>query len=151
MKHFLAPFLCLTLLTAVFTGCSSPNITEGLKVELTRIARSDDGSVQVSWRLMNPNIVSYLVAQTNHRIYLNGTLIGTVEDKDAVAMPAQTNVDRISRLAPGGSAGTQAVNEALSAGSAAYRTETSIIVRLYGETTDKSSLSSRGTVPVVKK
>lgn len=148
MKRFFIPFFSLLLLA----GCSSNNtITVGLKVELTGIARGNDGTTQVSWRIVNPNIVSYLVDETTHRIYLNGTLVGTIQEKGAMAIPAQTNANRTTRLVPSGAAAEHTLSEAIAAGTATYRTESIIIIRLYGDKTDKSNLTSAGKVPVTAK
>ncbi|MBI2813142.1 MAG: hypothetical protein HYX71_02520 [Opitutae bacterium] len=148
MKKILVPVLLLLLLA----GCSSSNtITVGLKVELTNIARSQDGATQVSWRIVNPNIASYLVDETTHRIFLNGTLIGTIHEKEAVAIPAQNHASRATRLNIAGAGGERALADALAAGSAAYRTDSIIVIRLYGDSTDKSSLTSSGKVTVTAK
>jgi hypothetical protein len=40
---------------------------------------------------------------------------------------------------------------AASAGSAAYRVESSITIRLFGESTERTSLASSGTVPITSK
>ncbi len=148
MKKYFAPVLLLLLLA----GCSSNNtITVGLKIELTGIARSHDGTTQVSWRIVNPNIVSYLVDETTHRIYLNGTLVGTTQENEAMAIPAQTNANRTTKLVTAGAAAERTLSEAIAAGTATYRTESIIIIRLYGDKTDKSSLTSAGKVPVTAK
>ena len=148
MKKFLIPFFLLLLLA----GCSSNNvITVGLKVELTSIACGGDGTTQVAWRIVNPNIASYLVDGTTHRIYLNGTLVGTINDKEAVAIPAQNNANRTAKLLSAGTTGERALTDALAAGSASYRTESTVVIRLYGDATDKSSLSSTGKVTVMAK
>ncbi len=147
MKKFLIPFFLLLLLA----GCSSSNnntITVGLKIELTGLARSNDGTTLVSWRIVNPNIVSYLVDETTHRIYLNGTLVGTTQEKEVMAIPAQTNANRTTRLVTSGTTAERTLSEAIAASPATYRTESIIIVRLYGDRTDKSSLTSAGKVPV---
>jgi LEA14-like dessication related protein len=123
----------------------------GLQVELTGVNRAGDGRTQVSWRILNPNIVPYLVAQANHRIYLDGVLIGTVNDRDALAVPAQSKPERSSELKVAGSAAERALTAAVAAGSAAYRLDSSVMIRLYGDSTDKSELHSAGSVPVTAK
>ena len=65
MKKFLAPFFLAIWFTAFSAGCGSGNTTTvGLQVELTGIARTSDGVTKLSWRVVNPNIVPYLVAAT---------------------------------------------------------------------------------------
>lgn len=152
MKQYLAP-LCLTLLFAfVAAGCGGPNTTTvGLNVELGGVSRSGDGKVEATWRVVNPNIVPYLVAQATHRVYLDGVLVGTVSSKDALAVPARSKAEQNSPLLLAGPAAERAVTAAAAAGSAAYRMESTIIVRLYGDSTDKTELRGAGTVKVTAK
>lgn len=152
MKKFLTPLFLVTLL-ALFAGCSSTsnNTTAGVKIELTGVARASDGRTRVSWRVANPNVISYLVSQATHRVYLNGVLIGTVHDREPFAVMPQAHTDRTSPLASAGPAGDSALATAAAAGSAAYRVESAIVVQLYGEMIDKSNLTATGTVPVTAK
>jgi hypothetical protein len=152
MKKFLTPFLLVSLLALLGTGCSSSNtITVGLKVELTALVRAGDGTTRVEWRVVNPNVVSYLLAQSTHRVFLDGTLVGTITDKDAMALPAQNHSARSTTLSSDGAAAERALAAAASAGSAAYRVESTVVVRLFGDSTERTSLSSSGTVPVTSK
>ena len=153
MKKFLTPFFLVTLL-ALVAGCNSSrnnNTTAGVKIELTGLARASDGSTRVSWRVANPNVISYLVSQATHRIYLNGVLVGTVKDREPLAVTAQAHTDVTSAMTSAGPAGDSALAAAASAGSAAYRVESAIVVQLYGEMIDKSDLTATGTVPVTAK
>ena len=152
MKQLITPFLLLGLLAALITGCSSGQIvTVGLKVELIRIQRAGDGSAQVTWRVNNPNVVAYLLSETRHRIYLNGTLVGTAVDAEPTAFPAQSSVDKTAKLTLAGSAAERGLSEAVAAGSASYRVDTQVIVRIYGDSIEKGNLSHTGTVPVTGK
>jgi LEA14-like dessication related protein len=152
MKKLLTPFSLLSLLVAFVAGCGGPNTTTvGLQVELTGVKRAGEGSASVSWRVVNPNVVSYLVAQTNHRVYLDGVLVGTINDRDALAVPAQSKPERTSALVIAGPAAERALAAAAAAGSAGYRLESVVTIRLYGENTDKTDLRSSGTVPVTGK
>ncbi len=152
MKKFLTPLFLVSLLALLGTGCSSSNtITAGLRVELPGIARTGDGTTRADWRVVNPNVVSYLLAQSTHRVYLDGTLVGTITDKDAMALPAHNHSARSTTLSSDGAAGERVLTAAASAGSAAYRVESTVIIRLYGDSTERTSLSSTGTVPVTSK
>lgn len=149
MKKFLTPFFLASLLTLLGAGCSSSNtITAGLKVELTNIARAGDGTNRVDWRVVNPNVVSYLLAESTHRVYLDSVLVGTISDKDAMALPANNHSARSTKLKSDGAAAERALAAAATAKSASYRVESSFIIRLYGDSTERSSLSSTGTVPI---
>ena len=152
MKQLITPFLLLGLLAAVLTGCNSGQVvTVGLKVELIGIQRAGDGTTQVTWRVNNPNVVSYLLSETRHRIYLNGALIGSVVDTEPTAFPAQGHVDKTGKLVLAGAAADRPLSEAATAGSASYRVDSQVIVQLYGDMTEKGSLSHSGTVPVTSK
>ncbi len=152
MKKFLTPFFLVSLLALLGTGCSSSNtITAGLKVELTALARAGDGTTRADWRVVNPNVVSYLLAQSTHRVYLDGVLVGTITDKDAMALPAHNHSARSTTLASAGPAADRTLAAAAAAGSAAYRVESTVIIRLYGDSTERTSLSATGTLPVTTK
>jgi len=152
MKKFLAPLFLLSLFVAFTAGCSSTgNIMVGLKVELTGIDRAGDGSPQVAWRLVNPNVVPYLVAKVTHRVYLDGVLVGTIANDEAAAVPARSNLDRRHALQLAGPAAERALGAAGAAGSAAYRVESVLTIRLYGDNLEKASLTAAGTVPVTGK
>lgn len=152
MKKFPAPFFLASLLALLGTGCSSSNtITAGLKVELTGLVRAGDGTTRADWRVVNPNVVSYLLAQSTHRVYLDGTLVGTITDKDAMALPAHNHSARSATLTGAGPAAERTLAVAAAAGSTAYRVESTVIIRLYGDSTERTSLSSAGTVPVTAK
>jgi hypothetical protein len=152
MKKFLTPFLLAALAALLGSGCSSSNtITAGLRVELTEIVRAADGTTRADWRMVNPNVVSYLLAETSHRVYLNGTLVGTITDKEAMALPAKNQSARSAVLRTEGDGAGRVLAGAASAGSAAYRVESSVTIRLFGESTERTSLASSGTVPVTSK
>ncbi len=151
MKKFLTPLFLATLL-ALLAGCSSNNsTTAGVKIELTGLVRASDGSTRASWRVVNPNVISYLVSQASHRIYLKDVLIGTVDDRDPLAVMPQAHTDRTSPLASAGPAADNALAAAVTNGSSTYRLESTIVVQLYGEMTDKTNLTATGTVPVTAK
>ncbi len=153
MKKLLTPLL-LAACVLTLAGCSSFNrgvTAVGLGVELTDIKRAADGSVAVSWNLVNPNIASYLLAQVDHKVFLNGTLVGTTRDTEPMAAPAQRATGKVSPLVLAGSAAERVIAEAVAAGRASYRVDTELLIRLYGETTDKGSLTRSGSVPVTGK
>lgn len=154
MKKLPTPLLLLACSVLFLTGCPTfdRGITAvGLGVELTGIERAADGTVSVSWSLVNPNIASYLIARTNHKIYLDGKLVGTALNEEPTAVPAQQSVSKVTPLKLADATAERTITEAAARGSAAYRVETQLLVRLYGETTDKGALSNSGSVPVTSK
>ena len=152
MKFFPAPLCALLVFAALLTGCGGPNTTMvGLKMELARVAPAGNGRAEVTWRIVNPNIVPYLLARATHRVYLDGVLVGTIDDREALAVPQQSNQDRTSPLAVAGPGAEAALATALKNGSAAYRMESAVVVRLFGDTTEKTDLRASGTVPVAGK
>lgn len=152
MKKIPAPLFLFAVFALFAAGCGGPNTAMvGLNVELGGVVRASDGTVQVTWRVANPNIVPYLVSQASHRIYLDGVLVGTVTDRDALAVPARSKGERTSPLDSAGPAAERTIAAAVTAGSASYRLESDVTIRLYGDTTDKSELRGAGTVAVTAK
>ena len=150
MKELHPPLFLLALLAAMLTGCtnSSRLVATGLGVELTRIERAGDGTVSVSWRVDNSNIVAYLLSRVSHKIYLNGAYLGTVVDEEPLAVPAGTNAGRTSKLIHGDAAGLGMLAEAVTRGSANYRVDTKIVIRIYDQTVENAVLANSGLVPV---
>ena len=153
MKRLITPVCLLVILGAMLTGCvdKSQLVASGLRIELTGIERSGTGVLTVAWRVANPNVVPYLLTRFSHKIFLNGTKLGTIVDLEPLGVPPNTNAARTSKLTPGDAAGADAVARALASGSASYRIETQIVIRIYDETIEKSSLTNSGTVPVTGK
>jgi LEA14-like dessication related protein len=138
-----------TVLATLLSSCVDPGkiIATGLKVELTGIERAADGAVAVSWHVANPNIVPYLLSRETHKVYLNGTLVGTILDAEPLAVPANTNAGRISKLATN-EAAARVLADAASTGSATYRVDSEITILIYDESKEKTDLRNTGTVPV---
>jgi hypothetical protein len=153
MKSLLPPLLWLACSALFLGGCSSYDkniVTVGLRVELTKIERASDGTVSVAWHIVNPNVTPYLLARVANRIYLNGTLVGTTLDTNAIAIPAQTTTGKATTLTPASPA-AQLITAAAAQGHADYRVETALTVQLYGEQTDDATLVNSGSVPVSTK
>lgn len=153
MKKFLAP-LALLLGGLLFpAGCTNTGaiIVTGLRVELIAIERAGDGTVTLAWRMVNPNVTPYLIAEVSHKISLNGAPVGTTSDLQPMAAPAQNHADRTSRLTLAGAAAERLIADALSQGSASYRVESVLTIQLYGEMTEKGNLTGTGSVKVTGK
>lgn len=152
MNKYLARFSLAALFAAFAIGCTSHDTTTvGLKIALTGIVSDEAGAAQVTWRLVNPNVVPYLVDETTQQIFIDGVLVGTTKTREPLAVPAHSQVNRTSPLVPAGAAAKRTLAAAAAAGSAAYRVNLAIVIRLYGDTTDKSTLTGSGTVPVTTK
>ena len=153
MKRLLLP-LCLAACVTIFqAGCKNVGtiVVTGLRTELTGIERAGDGATSVSWRIVNPNVASYLIGHSTHRVYLDGTFVGTFDEKDAMAVPAQNNAAKTSRLAVAGGAGDKRLAEAAGHGPTAYRVESNLIVVIYGDSEEKGDIVSSGSVAVTTK
>ena len=153
MKRFFAPVFLLTLLGTCVLGCRNTSviIATGLRVELTAITNNADGTVSASWRMVNPNIASYLLSSTSHKVYLNGVLLGTITDHEPLGVPASTSVDRASKLGGGDAAASRTLANAAAKGAGDYRVDSQIVIRIYDETIEKAVLTNSGTVPVTAK
>lgn len=154
MKKPPTPLLLLAGCVLFLAGCSgfARGVTSvGLSVELNGIERAADGTVTVNWSLVNPNVTAYLLDRVSQKIYLQGTLVGTTLDTQPMGVPAQQTARQSSRLTLEGPTADRLIAEAATQGSAAYRVETQLRIRLYGEMTDKGLLTHSGSVPVTGK
>ncbi|MBI2497938.1 MAG: hypothetical protein HYV75_08535 [Opitutae bacterium] len=154
MKTLSTPLLLLAGCVLFLAGCSGfdRGVTSvGLSVELNGIERAADGTVTVTWSLVNPNVTPYLLERVTQKIFLDGALAGTTLDTQPMAVPAQQTTSKASRLTPAGPAAERLVAEAAAKGGAAYRVETQLLIRLYGDLTDKGLLTHTGSVPVTGK
>jgi len=147
MKKWITPILALAALIIV-TGCGSSAeiISKGLRIALTRIDRAADGSYAVSWQVENPNVVHYVVDHSEHKIYLDNVLVGTVSKKTRQGVPLQAKAEGVDPLTPAGPAAVEKLTQAIAQGQSAYRVESTIWVLLADDETSKSNLVSTGTV-----
>lgn len=151
MKSLLSSLLLLTLVLGGLTSCTSTStiIATGLRIELTQVQRMSNGEVQVTWRFHNPNVVSYLFSKVSLRVALDGTQIGTIEDKSPLGLPAANHADRTGILVPAGGAANQVIEQALARGSAPYRVDSTVWVLIVDDEIEKIPLSRTGSVPVI--
>ncbi len=149
----LTPLFLLASLGLLLCGCINNGalVVAGLRVELSGIERAADGTVSVSWRVVNPNIAPYLVAQVSHTIYLNGTLVGTIATNDPLGIPPQESAARSSKLVPAGPAADQILAAAVVHGTATYRVDSKLVIQIYGDDHEKGELSNSGSVTVTTK
>lgn len=150
MKRLLTPLFLLVAGCLFVAGCTSNSriIATGLGVELTAIAPQPDGTVKVSWHVANTNIVSYLLSRVHQKISLNGVTLGTIEDLEPLAVPASTNTGRTTTIKP--TAEAARLLQSAGNGTLAYEVNTKITILIYGDTTEDSKLSNRGTVAITR-
>ena len=152
MKKILPPLLLTLVLVCGFTACGSPEFfTAGLKLELTGIERAGDGSVRVAWRVLNPNVFPYLLNTTSHKLSLNGTLVGTLEDTAPLGVPAQGQAERTGVLIPAKTPAGAIIDQAIAQGSAPYRLNSMLNILVLDDKFEKKSVTTSGTVPVTAK
>ena len=153
MKKLLTPLALLVGLLLLATGCNSTGtiVVTGLRVEITSIERTGDGTISVTWNLTNPNIVPYLISRARHKIYLNNTFVGTTLDITAMAIPAQNHATRTSKLVLDGPAADRLIAGAIGQGPVAYRMETMLFIQLFGDMIERGDISGAGSVPVTGK
>jgi hypothetical protein len=143
MRKLVAPLLLAIGLLALLVGCSSPPLT-GFTIELQKIEQAADGSLIATARLVNPNVVAYNVDSSTHALYLDGKLAGTLSASGAEGVPAQNSVVTTAKF-------STAPGFVLKSGTASYRLESVLVMRLYGDSTEKQKLTSTGTVQIVTK
>lgn len=148
------PLLLLTgLLVCSFSACTNVSqiIAGELRVALSRIERAGDGTVQVTWRVENPNVVSYLISKGTHKIMLNGTLVGTIVQDTPLGVPANNQLERTGLLVAAGPGAGPIIDQAVTQGSAAYQVESTVMILILDDKFEKVRLTRSGTVPVVAK
>lgn len=151
MKKPFALLLLASMVAALLAGCS--NITPafaGLSATLAQLERDGSGRVQATVKFNNPNLAAYNVGKSVHRVYLDGTEVGTVNLDRPFGIPPQNAVAQDGELKLEG-AGAAALQAAAARGSAAYRLETTTTFQLFGENKEVIKTSASGTVPVLAK
>lgn len=149
MKNWLTPLLlAMSLLALAACTSTSEIIATGLKIELTRVERSADGTIHVSWRVRNPNVVSYLIDRSSHKVKLDGALVGTITDNARLGVPAQSPADRTSVLTPANAQAAEQVTRLATKGSASYQVDSTVFLLIYDDEITKAALSGSGSVPV---
>ena len=152
MNKILPRLLLALVLVCGFTACSSPeSITAGLKLELTNVERAGDGSVRVAWRVQNPNVFSYLLSKTTHKLFLDGTLVGSFAETNPLGVPAQSHAETISVLTPVKPPAGTVLDQAVAIGTANYRLDSMLFVLLLDEQIEKIPRVTSGTVAVSTK
>jgi len=107
--------------------------------------------VSASWHVANSNVVAYLLTRVSHKVYLNGTYLGTILDEEPLGVPADSTAGRTHKITGGDAAAARVVSDAIAKGTGSYRVDSQIVIRIYGDTIEKSALSNSGTVPVATK
>ncbi len=153
MKRFLTlgSVFGLALLSALFlSSCHSNSgvIATGLAVEVTGITQASDGSAAISWQIKNTNVVSYLFSEISLRVSLNGAPLGSIVEKEPLALPVGSSAGRTSKLPPLNEAASRALAEAVKTGTSNYHIDTQITILVYDNTKERTALSHSGTVSV---
>jgi hypothetical protein len=151
MKKFLAPLFLLACGLVFLTGCSNSSkiIAVGLRPEITAIEVNASGTASANWQIVNTNVVSYLLSRVEHRLYLDGKLVGKIRSTSPIAVPKQTSAGATDSLEF--ETGGAALVSAAVGRDVNYRVETHITIQIYGETTEKSVITNIGSVSVVQK
>ena len=136
----------------LMAACSSKDTSglTGLNVTLTGIERSADGSTQVRWQITNPNVVAYLVQGSSHKVWLDGSYVGTASLREPAGVARQSShaQSAVLRMERGGESALMA---ALGRGSASYRVESTLTITTYGDYREEFRTTATGTVPLTGK
>jgi len=153
MKELLTPLIVLAASLLLPCGCADVGAiaVTGLHIEVTAIELETDSTVSVAWQVVNPNVGSYLVASVTNKIYLNGTLVGTVVTKDPTGLPSQGSATKNGKLTPAGPAADRLLREAAGRGPVNYRVDSLLVIQMFGDDTSKGQLTHSGSVTVVSK
>ncbi|HTL68495.1 MAG TPA: hypothetical protein VL200_12600 [Lacunisphaera sp.] len=153
MKRLPRPLLLLAALAALFGGCQNIGelVVTGLQVELKAVEYHGAGATTADVTVVNPNVVSYLIAGIKAKVYLNDTFIGTLAAKGPLGLPPQGRLDQAMTLVPAGGAAGQIVAEAARSGSARYRLDTILDIQMVGTKHEQGEVTQSGTVAVTGK
>lgn len=148
MKKLFAPLL-LTLAFLLLGGCANNMavITAGLRADLVRLQRADNGDIRVTWRVRNPNVVGYVLTKQAIKVSIDGVPIGTVNSEERIGIPATNQAERTNVLTVASPAARQAIEQALARGSANYDLNATIWLLIVDDDIEKFSLTNSGTVP----
>lgn len=141
MKRLFVSLLASLALVGLWTGCTSRQEgLVGLQLELAGIERTAAGA-QATFRVVNPNMVSYNLDNVTYTVALDGKVVGTAQIKQPTGVPAQQTIMQTAALvlAPGA---------VLPVGEASYRFDAQVLFRLYDEMTEKKKFSGAGRVVV---
>lgn len=142
MKKLLSVLLVLGSLVA-FSGCNAPRPgLAGLSVELVKI-EVDGAGARATVRYVNPNLMSYNLAQSRHKIEV-GSWSGVAETREPFGVPPRNTVEQTVALRP------ERLDQ-LAAGAADYRMDSDFSLRLYGDSRESLHLSARGRTVVERK
>lgn len=137
MKNTLLALCAAVALVVSFSACSS-RIPVGLGIELAAL---EAAAGQATVRYVNPSVVSYNVEHSTHRVFLDGKLVGKIEIKTPLGIPAQRNLEQSGTFVADKGA-------SLPVGSANYRIESELTLVLYGDNQQTSKLSGSGAIVV---
>lgn len=138
MNAFRLLLLPAALLALVLSGCNSAGTSavESITVRVVEVRPGDPLGVTVTY--INASVLPIAVSQTEHKLYLNGRLVGEGVSSRPVGLPAAGTSTQELALKPSGSL------EGLS-GSTPYRLETTVTV-LAGEERLRTRTRSEGVV-----
>lgn len=149
MTKLFAPLL-LTLAALFLGGCGSHTevITAGLRTDLVSVKRAASGDIQITWRVRNPNVISYVLTKHAIKVSLDGVPVGTATGTSRFGIPSMNQVDQTSVLTVTDPAASQALAQALARGSASYKLDATLWLLIVDEDIEKFNLTGSGTVPV---
>ena len=152
MKTWFTPFLALAVLLGL-AACHNSNdtISRGLRIGVTKIERTPAGAYEISWQVENPNVVAYVVDHSEHKIFVNDALVGSVARKARQGVPLQAKAEGVDPLILASPAAADKLAQLIGQGPVSYRIESTIWVLLTDDETSKSQLTSTGTVSITAK
>ncbi len=152
MKKLFAPLL-LSFVVLLLAGCAShiEATTAGLQADLLKIQRAGNGDLLVTWRVRNPNVVSYVLTKNSLKLSLDGIAIGTLEGQQRFGIPSMNEMEQNGVLPAPSGAAAEAVTRALQRGSANYTLNATLWLLIVDDDVERFNLSGSGSVPVVAK
>jgi hypothetical protein len=152
MKKWITPLLALiALLSLAACHSSSEIISRGLRIVVTKIERAPNGTYEISWQVENPNVVAYVVDHSEHKVFVNDLLVGSVSRKARQGVPIQARAEGVDPLILSSPSAGDTLAQLVGKDAVPYRIDSTIWVLLAEDETSKSQLTSSGTVAITAK
>ena len=139
MKKFFLPFLLLLGVSILLNACSSRVDQISLQVNVIKLEHKADGNFLATLQFSNPNVGSVNVEKSTHQLFLNGKPAGVLEITEPIGLPAQQSVTTTATFRLTGL-------PADFSGAVSYQLVSSMLLRVFDDTTERCKSSSSGTV-----
>lgn len=148
MNRLLPRLLALVLSVALLSlaGCLSSTEVNSVYIHIKQVARgvaSDE--IKLSVEYINENVIPIAVERTEHKVWINGKLLGTARSNKPVGLAPTSRLADSVILVINDKALLQSLISSAGAAGATYKIETRLFI-LSGEDKVKGSADGSGTI-----